>query len=191
MGDIKWTRTDPKTWELHNVVQADTPTTTLPPTTTSTTLPEQMFDESYQAAPTYAPAEPSQAAQRREWRKQFRTFDKTLKNPSPGDAVQGIQELLDSGALQMDEDGNVYSSLEHPPGGSKARDRLLGAAREWNDYMRDQAERIGGSMGQYMQQLYQGVQGRTWEPQEEPSSSTEEWRGSIEDQMQRARQGIG
>jgi hypothetical protein len=133
-GDIDWKRLDPKTWELSNRVPSDTPTTT----TTSTTLPAAMFDE-YQSQPRdYAPAEPSQAAQRHMWRSQLKQFDQTLKKGDPrrrtDDAIQGIQELVDSGAIWFNEDdGGLYSALPHHPGGKQGTERLLEASRLWAD----------------------------------------------------------
>jgi hypothetical protein len=77
--------------------------------------------------------------QRRQWRKQARQFDRTLrKGFNPDEAIQGIQEMMDSGLIWMDDQGGVFSSLENMPGGEKGRQRLLYAAQEWGDWYRDQ-----------------------------------------------------
>lgn len=72
------------------------------------------------------------------WRKQFGLFDKTLKKGGSLDAaVEGVQELLDTGALYMDDDGNVFTAVPGR-GGPKRNDRLLDASRAWGDWYRDQ-----------------------------------------------------
>ena len=76
--------------------------------------------------------------QKHAWRKQFSDLDKNLKKGfDPDFAIPGIQDMLDSGALYMDDDGNVYSSVPGR-GGPKRNDRLLYAAKEWGDWYRDQ-----------------------------------------------------
>ena len=75
--------------------------------------------------------------QKNAWKEQFRNLDKTLKkNQDPSVAVEGIQEMLDTGALYMADDGNVYSSVPGR-GGKKRNDRLLNAAGNWGDWNRD------------------------------------------------------
>ena len=103
-----------------------------------------MFEEMQQKAG-FAPAEKSQEQQRRAWRKQFQLFDKTLKHGDDpqkliDDQIQGAQELLDSGAVWIDENGDVYSALDHHPGGEKGTRRMLDAFKTWGDWRRDQLE---------------------------------------------------
>jgi hypothetical protein len=75
--------------------------------------------------------------QKREWRQQFRTFDQTLKkDPTSDNAISGIQELIDSGAMYMDDNGGVYWAI---PNSNEGRNRrILDASREWGDWYRDQ-----------------------------------------------------
>jgi hypothetical protein len=79
--------------------------------------------------------------QKSAWRKQFSQFDKTLrgKQVDPNVPIEGIQEMLDTGAIYMDDDGNVYSAVPGR-GGPKRNERLLSAAREWGDWYRDRTQ---------------------------------------------------
>lgn len=132
----------PKTWEYYNY--GDEPQTA-PPTVdepaTNATPSQNMFEEMQQKAG-FAPAAPSQEAQRRMWRSQLKNFDETLRKGDPrrsiDDQIQGVQELLDSGAVWLDDDGNVFSALERHPGGEKGNRRMLDAMRTWGDWYRDQ-----------------------------------------------------
>src|SRR5262245_2913969 len=124
-GDIIWRRTDPKTWELSNLPSADpaevgleSPAQGWQVEQTGRAATEQerkelaLMQQMMAAQPEYSRREiASQASpkQKREWRKQLRTFDKYLKQGGE-DAPSGIQELLDSGAMWYDEDG-WYTSV--------------------------------------------------------------------------------
>src|SRR5262245_5973984 len=144
-SDIEWRRLDPKTWELSNKPPAEEPPTYEQYQQEIQPNAIRMFDEAQQRSPTYAPAELSQEQQRRQWRQQFRNFDKTLKKEKDPDKlfdaqIQGTQELLDSGAMWIDEKGDVYGALERHPGGKKGTQRILDAARTWGDWFRDQVD---------------------------------------------------
>lgn len=150
---IQWRQTAPKTFELRNI-QPEEP----PPQLgmADQEMVRQMFAENMaqQVEGKAGPAKLGQEAQRRAWRKQLKTFDQTLKQDFKAgdadqwrgdaakkysdDAVQGIQELIDSGAIWFDDQGGVYGQLENHPGGQKGTRRLLDAAREWGDWYRDQ-----------------------------------------------------
>jgi len=139
-GDIIWRRTDPKTWELSNrpsppeEVGLESPAQGWQPSAKAASDQERALMQQMMAAqPEYSRREiASQASpkQKREWRKQLRTFDKYLKQGGE-DAPSGIQELLDSGAMWYDEDG-WYTSVALPHG-EKARQRFVDAADAWGD----------------------------------------------------------
>jgi hypothetical protein len=99
-----------------------------------------MFDEMQQQSG-FAPAASDQVAQRQFWRRQLRTFDETLRRGDPqrriDDQIDGIQEMLDSGAMTIDDNGDVYTAV---PGvrGKRGNQRLLDAARTYNDWYQDQ-----------------------------------------------------
>jgi hypothetical protein len=134
----------PKTFELYNTEQMAPPDLPSEQQVAQPDVQAQMFEEMQQKAG-FAPASKPQEQQRRAWRKQLQLFDKTLKhNDDPqqliNDQIQGAQELLDSGAVWIDENGDVYGALEHHPGGEKGTRRMLDAFRTWGDWRRDQAE---------------------------------------------------
>jgi hypothetical protein len=68
----------------------------------------------------------------RQWRQQIRQFDRGFK--AGADPQEGIQQLMDSGAIWITKDGDLYSSVPLPPGMNK---RLLDASRQWAPPMND------------------------------------------------------
>jgi hypothetical protein len=169
---IIWKRPDPKTVELSNVPPAMPPPglPATPALSAEVGVGGVTDDEIRHFAEgmgmrgrirgtdedVYAREQASQAdpQQRREWRKQARQFDRTLrKGFNPDEAIRGMQEMIDSGLIWMDDEGGVFSALENMPGGEKGKQRLLYAAQEWGDWYRDQIAH-GEDIDRYMQDLY-------------------------------------
>ena len=155
----------PKTYELYNTDRGIPPPTPITQAAQeaydeirSGDVAKQMFEEEQRLVKhRVLPSEPAgwnkatsvddflQAAQGADrdtknfWRKQASNLDKTLKK-DPGNfdlAVEGIQEMLDTGAIYMDDNGGVYTAFPKR-GGEKRNDRLLNAAGTWGDWYRDQ-----------------------------------------------------
>jgi len=141
-GDIIWRWTDPKTVELSNVnpeppLPTDTDTVAQTPDQMSgISMPDKEREAFMAMMGAYqSPAERARNAspeEKKAWRKQLHRFLKNERTSDPMefDREQGIQELLDSGAMWYDEDG-AYTSVRIP--GRKNRDALVSAADAWAD----------------------------------------------------------
>jgi len=82
----------------------------------------------------------SPAAMRRDQRRQLKRFDRALIDPAT-DTRQGVQELVDSGAIWLnDEDGGVYTSVPHK---SRDNERFLNAVRDWSAWQQDMINKYG------------------------------------------------
>src|SRR5262245_41576950 len=91
-GDIVWRRQDPKTVELYNVNPEAPPEPTpegsgggegLGALTGKGISPQELEDLKSMYASTPSFTEEDTRAQRQQWRRQFRTFDRTLKKGDP------------------------------------------------------------------------------------------------------------
>lgn len=74
---------------------------------------------------------PSRGKQRREWRNQLRNFDQYL-DAGGTNALSGFQELVENGAMWVDEKGDVYSAVPF-----RGRSNMLDVAGRWNDFQND------------------------------------------------------
>jgi hypothetical protein len=97
----------------------------------------QMVDESrgeQRAQATEQILEKPSKGRLREWRKQTKRFDRFLKKASNAEEIaQGVQEMLDSGAMWLGEGGDVFGSV--PIHSEKGRQRMVDAAGTYTDYM--------------------------------------------------------
>lgn len=139
-GSIEWSRKDPKTWELHNTEQA-APTLTDPiPQAGESDIQAQMFEEMQGVKWDQVKARIDKQEQR-DWRKQINRFTRNWasdeKAGRPFDAAQGVQELIDSGAMRMEEDG-AYTNV--PVRSKKQRERIVEASDQWLDYQHAQGK---------------------------------------------------
>jgi hypothetical protein len=144
-GDIIWKRT-PGQLELYNVPPPPEPTAPAVPEPAEIDLQRQMMEAQmrsqeereryYREKNAYQREWAAQAPpkQKREWRRQIRDFLSEMDDPR-ADPIQGIQSMLDSGAMWMEEDG-VYTSV--PIRSEKQRQRLVDASDRWLDYNREQ-----------------------------------------------------
>jgi hypothetical protein len=149
-SDVKWNWTDPKTVTLSNTpppmpppglpetpaltneaerIRAMTGVGMSPSETANMKLGMQMRER--QREPTPAERANAARAQRREHRQGLRNFDKYLQAGGTS-TLSGIQELVESGALTITEDGNVYTSVPF-----RGKGDLLGAAGQWADFQSD------------------------------------------------------
>lgn len=145
---IQWQRTDPKTVTLSNTpdeMQAPPPSQDPSPVAQEmfqnlmdpmTAMGKAMTEDEFKnfslgmAMRDRSRQPTSEAGQKRqdmrEHRKQIRQFDRGFK--AGADPQQGIQQLMDSGAIWLTDTGDLYSSVPLPEGMNK---RLLDAARTW------------------------------------------------------------
>jgi hypothetical protein len=166
-GDIIWKRT-PGQLELYNVPPAAEPAAPpAAPEPAETDLQRQMMEAQmrseeereryYREKNAYAREQASQASpkQKREWRKQIRDFLSEMDDPR-ADPVQGIQSMIDSGAMWMEEDG-AYTSV--PIRSEKQRQQLVDASDQWLDYHRQQGEMFDAERGW----MFPGIQQEMFE----------------------------
>jgi len=150
-GDIEWKRTDtpvdvgppePKTWELSNKPPMEPPglpeTPAMSELIRSMTGPQLSQEELKNMQTGMAMRERKRWAgddvkvarepTRRDHYRQLRTFNRYMKQGGT-DLVSGVQELVDSGAAWIDENGDVYTAVpHHDPEG-----KILEAFRQWQD----------------------------------------------------------
>lgn len=156
-GDINWKRLDPKTWELSNNPPPNepgpSPTPPEEPSVIADMYNQQMMNQAQEDA-SAVHSKANLAHQRVEWRKQMHMFDSTLKNLDkfpPDAAISGFQELIDSGAMYLTDDGDVYSAVRGR--GTQQVGRLLDAARQWGDHYRDQVAQDPDTPSPFKQSL--------------------------------------
>src|SRR5262245_57773269 len=188
-SDIQWKKIEPKVFELSNkppdqpAMQQALETASQQAEAKDMGLDEFFhYDKGMAMRERERPAGPAEARQerlqarttRREHRRQLRLFDRYLAEGGP-DPRQGVQELMDSGALRIGEDGGIYSSVPH--GGNK--DQLVNAVREWSAWQdsminqygvendeasiearRKAMEDIGERTGKMMQEMWKARQGQ-------------------------------
>lgn len=159
-GDIKWDWTDPKTVTLSN-----TPPEMQPPVefgqaaamVAAGKSPEEAMNliralrdpamgsqeklhlEAAMNRPQQREAMAPSPSDRRTWRKQLRGINKYIKEGG-ANVIGGVQELVESGAITVTEDGEVYTAV--PFHGNN--DALMDAIGRWNDFQGD----LQGAMDQ-------------------------------------------
>jgi hypothetical protein len=147
-GDIIWKKLDPKTFELYNEHPEPAPTegqqAAQPTEEQSDPLQgriapsvKEMFqrDLSIHGLP-----EAIRRAIRHQHLRQFADFDHELRHNPNADIQSGIQALFDSGALKLDENGDLWSPTVRL--GPHATQRILEASRIWQPPTRDPEEEM-------------------------------------------------
>ena len=152
---------DPKTIELYNTDRDRPLMQSFMQAQMTNQTPDQLFqqmtgasasdaernrDDQYDVSPPGMPWEGVSPKQRREMRKQLRRFDQYAREGGT-DLVSGFQELVESGAVVVDENGDVYTAM--PGRAQNGEDvRLLNAARAWSQYQ-DELEQMRQQVGQH------------------------------------------
>jgi hypothetical protein len=128
-SDIAWTKSG-NTWTLTNQAPAEP------------SIEQQMYqaemapddERPFGSLPgrSRAGRDQSTPEERRAWKKQINRFMKNWKtgDPTEFDTSQGIQEMIDSGAISYDEDG-LWISKPHMS--TKDSDAMIDAADRWAD----------------------------------------------------------
>jgi len=96
---------------------------------------------------------------------------------------EAMRHLEDAGRISIGPDGSLNATDMSPDDARKLRnlnDRMHSIA-EWQDVITGDG---GGAPSP-------GGGDRLWDPQEDPSIGTHEWRSSIEDELRKTRRGIG
>jgi hypothetical protein len=152
-GDILWQRQpgDPRTWYLSNRPPAEIappPAAPTYPTPTAEAYATQGPGPTLRDLQPYRPVgeEPMTAGERanmeRSWRRDFRTLDRLLRHggvPGEGEELGRsesdpfglLERLIQSGAIAVDDTGNVSTAIPGPQG--DANQRLLDLVRDWRD----------------------------------------------------------
>jgi hypothetical protein len=149
-GDIIWRRQDPKTWELYNIPPTEAPAVAeAQPEAEPAAEPQAearqadqeraILQQMMQAhrPPSFEEAPPRT---KRMWRRQIRDYFSEAEDPR-SDPYQGIQSMIDSGAIRYDEDGLWVAQ---PNLGTKRAQQLIQAADAWADKVGLWRPREGG-----------------------------------------------
>jgi len=91
----------------------------------------------------------SESQQKREdmkqYRRQFRVFKRALKGGDPTYVSHLVNRMMDTGALSVTPEGDVYSALPSHPGITK--DQVVDAVRQWHNYKNEQGQRFDALTG--------------------------------------------
>jgi hypothetical protein len=174
-GDIIWKKKDPKTIELSNKPPPDDQEPLARDAETAPVTAEQKaasdYDEMYgrrlnpmeqeffkHDMAVHGAPEAIERAKRHMHMRQLHNLDHDLRHDPDLDLQSRVQELMDSGALRIDERGDLYSSIPLGPG---ANQRILEAARRWQppespqetqDEPDSSTEQFGSNMDSYIKQ---------------------------------------
>ena len=139
-GDIVWKKLDPKTWYLYNEPSGEEPKVEEPKveepkveepsvgrrtTRAEDELARRMFERDIA---NYGPQVATERAKRHQHIRLLGDFNYDLKRGTVDNFDARVRELLDSGALRVDQNGDLYSSV---PLGQHATDRILSAMQTW------------------------------------------------------------
>jgi hypothetical protein len=175
-GDIIWKKLDPKTFELYNEhpeeapqdqqTTEEQPEPTVDPWRGRRAVPseKEMFQRDLAI---HGAEEAARRAMKHQHMRQLSDFDHELRHNPNADIQSGIQGLLDSGALRLDENGDLWSPTVKL--GPHASQRILEASRIWQPPTRDPEE----------------------EMRDEPTRGSTDMSESIDSQIQQAASGIG
>jgi Phage tail lysozyme len=173
-GDIIWKKLDPKTFELSNrqpTPEATTPEQEQPDDSDQQLAAARMvalygrrFTDTERAIFMHDLANHGgevaiERAKRHLHMRQLADLNHDLKH-DPNISIQDrVQELMDSGALRIDERGDLYTSV---PINREASDRILEASKQWTPPEQQGVERDEGGY-----------------TQDQPDQSTGEWKSNI------------
>jgi hypothetical protein len=148
-SSIQWRETAPKTWTLTNTEQYGGPKPDFE-AEAQRLIQQRMMEAEAMSGAGFAAADRRLAEQgaereqlpnrkggyrdaspqeKRVWRRQLRDFFSEAKDPR-SDPLQGIQSLIDSGAIQYDEDGLWVAA---PNMGNRKARQIMGMADAWAD----------------------------------------------------------
>jgi hypothetical protein len=178
-GDIMWKKIDPKTFELTNRQPTPEAAPAEQPSQDDSdnqiaaermlALHGQRFNQMEQAMfmhdlVNHGSDVAMERAKRHLHMRQLADLNHDLKHDPNIDVQTRVQELMDSGALRIDERGDLYTSI---PINRQASDRILDATKQWTSPDQQGVERDEGDY-----------------TQEQPDQTTGEWKDNMEQYME-------
>src|SRR5215467_2110064 len=83
-------------------------------------------------------------------RRQFRKLGKAMK---AGDTRAAVAELMDSGGLYVDDNGDIYSSVQH----KLDKGKVVDAVRDYHQWIKDSQDQFDSATSNQLSQLMQAA----------------------------------